>query len=145
MNARSFLLIPAVLALTACGTVVNQAQIDGTLYTRVHMNRYPVVVSAVDGQSTPTWRPMWVEPGRRTLSVDAPPARGFTLPVRKEIAFDVKPCTRYYFGAQRTNALTNAWEFVVDHEEPISACGVGTKTGQNSLFQQHAPRVAQHS
>lgn len=117
----------AVAVLAGCANVVHQSQLGGALYTRVHMNRFPVAIAAVDGASTPTWQPIWIEPGRRALTLDAPPPRGFTLPVRKEVMLDVKPCVRYYLGAQRANALAQAWEFVVDHEEPVPGCTTSAK------------------
>jgi hypothetical protein len=141
---RWFGVVAAIVTLAGCASVVNQAQIEGPLYTRVHMNRFPVVVSAIDGESTPTWRPIWIAPGVRTLTFDAPPPRGFHLPVRKAVRFDVKPCTRYHFGAQRANALSHDWELVVDHEEPIPGCAVGTLKSAQRTLTLADQRVAPH-
>jgi hypothetical protein len=138
-------LAPPVFLLTGCANIVHQSQIDGRLYTRVNINRFPVVIAAVDGVSTPSWQPIWITPEQHTLSVDAPPPRGFTQPVRKEIALDVKPCVRYHLGAQRINALTHAWELVIDHEEPVPGCSfLGARSTQIHGTTVSDHRVALH-
>jgi hypothetical protein len=114
-----------VAALSACASVENVSQLDGRLYSRVNLNRYPLTISRVDGAQVPTWQPVWVEPGTHSLTLDAPPIPGFSDPVRQVVTFTVAPCTRYHLAAQRESRLSKAWTFVVDHQEPVPGCVAG--------------------
>jgi hypothetical protein len=98
-----------------------ESLLDGNLYTRAHINRYPVSIVAVDGQYS-TIAPRAVDAGIRTLTIDAPPIANFREPVRREFTFKVEKCVRYWLAAQRATALTHDFELVIDHAEPISGC-----------------------
>lgn len=98
-----------------------ESLLDGNLYTKAHINRYPVSIVAVDGQYS-TITPRAVDAGVRKLTVDAPPIPNFREPVRKEFTFKVEKCVRYWLAAQRATALTHDFELVIDHAEPISGC-----------------------
>ncbi len=120
-----------IAALSACASVENVSQLDGRLYSRVYLNRYPVTISRVDDAQVPSWQPVWVEPGTHSLTLDAPPIPGFSDPVRQVVSFTVAPCTRYHLAAQRETRLSKQWTFVVDHQEPVPGCLVG-KTAAKS-------------
>jgi hypothetical protein len=98
-----------------------ESLLDGNLHSRVSMNRYPVQIVAVDGNYS-TINPRRVDAGERRLTIDAPPVAGFVQPVRKEFSFKVEKCVRYWLAAQRATSLTQDYELVIDHAEPISGC-----------------------
>ncbi len=116
-----------LLGLFALATLMSgcahqwESVLDGTLYTRTHINRFPVVIAAVDGVSG-LQNPRYIDAGERRLTIDAPPVAGFALPVRKEFTFKVERCVRYWLAAQRASALTQDFELVIDHAEPVPGC-----------------------
>ncbi len=122
----------SLITLSLVGCVSGCAQqwesvLDGNLYTRANLNRYPVLIVAVDGEYS-TITPRRVDAGERRLTVDAPPVAGFREPVRKEFTFRVEKCVRYWLAAQRATSLTSDYELVIDHAEPVAGCApYGTK------------------
>jgi hypothetical protein len=98
-----------------------ESVLDGNLYTRVNVNRYPVSIVAIDGEYS-TINPRRIDAGVRRLTIDAPPVANFALPARKEFTFTVEKCVRYWLAAQRANALTQDFELVIDHAEPVPGC-----------------------
>jgi hypothetical protein len=117
---------PAVLAVSATAALAGcahqwESTLDGNVYTRAHINRFPVSITAVDGAYS-TINPRQVDAGERRLTIDAPPVAGFREPVRKEFTFKVEKCVRYWLAAQRATALTQDFELVIDHAEPIAGC-----------------------
>ncbi|TAG45887.1 MAG: hypothetical protein EAZ30_14245 [Betaproteobacteria bacterium] len=111
----------AFLALSAGCAQQWESVLDGTLYTRTHMNRFPVVIVAVDGVHS-LQNPRYIDAGVRRLTIEAPPVAGFAMPVRREFTFTVERCVRYWLAAQRANALTQDFELVIDHAEPVPGC-----------------------
>lgn len=114
----------AVLApvLAACATPYTHSELRGERYYRTPIDTYPVVVSRIDGRSTPLRAPALVEPGRRTLLVQGPPTPTSRLGEQVQIDLDVKPCTRYYLVAVKQTPLSNDFHVRVDHEETIAGC-----------------------
>lgn len=110
----------SVAAISGCAHQW-ESLIDGNLYTRTHLNRFPVSIVAVDNEYS-TITPRRVDSGERRLTVDAPPVANFTIPVRKEFTFKVEKCVRYWLAAQRATSLTQDFELVIDHAEPIAGC-----------------------
>jgi hypothetical protein len=113
--------LAAVLALAGCATKTF-SYIDGNKWYQAEMNTFSVIVLDVDGRSD-TRNPVMVEPGRRVIRVQAPPAPGFTYGETRSITIDVKPCTRYYLKAVKKNSLEQDFTPMVDYEDPISGCG----------------------
>jgi hypothetical protein len=113
----------AIIGIGAMSGCAHQWEslIDGNLYTKAHINRYPVSITAVDGDYS-TINPRRVDAGIRKLTVDAPPVAGFNQPVRKEFEFKVEKCVRYWLAAQRASSLTQDFVLVIDHAEPIAGC-----------------------
>lgn len=119
-----FLLVGAMSATAGCAQQW-ESVLDGNLYTRTHLNRYPVSITAVDDVYS-TQNPRYVDSGMRKLVVHAAPVAGFTQPVRREFDFKVERCTRYWLAAQRASALSQDFELVIDHVEAVPGC---TPTG----------------
>jgi hypothetical protein len=117
---HSIIMMTATAALSGCAHQW-ESTLDGNMYTRVHINRFPVSITAVDGEYSAI-TPRRVDAGERRLIVDAPPVAGFREPVRKEFTFKVEKCVRYWLAAQRATALTQDFELVIDHAEPIGGC-----------------------
>ncbi len=114
------LLLLATAALSGCAHQWDSV-LDGRLYTRTNLHRYPVSITAVDGEYS-TIVPRRVDAGVRRLTIDAAPVAGFHLPVRKEFTFRVEKCVRYWLAAQRTSAYAQDYELVIDHAEAVPGC-----------------------
>ena len=95
--------------------------LDGRLYTRTYLHRYPVSIVAVNGEYS-TFVPRRVDAGTLRLTVDAPPIAGFHLPERKEFTFHAEKCVRYWLVAQRAGPLTRDFDLVIDHAEAVPGC-----------------------
>jgi len=110
----------AVFALAGCATPPF-SYIDGNRYFRTDYHAYSVIVLDVDGRSD-VRNPVMVEPGRKVIRVQGPPATGFSWGEIRTLALDVKPCTRYYLKAVKKNSLEQDFEPQVDYVEPIAGC-----------------------
>jgi hypothetical protein len=95
--------------------------IDGRVYTRTNLYRYPVRIVSVDGEYS-TLEPRRVSAGEHRLVVDAAPVAGFHLPDRREFTFRTEKCVKYWLVAQRASALSHDFELVIDHAEPVPGC-----------------------
>jgi hypothetical protein len=117
---KSIAVMTALASLSGCAQQW-ESILDGNLYTRASMNRFPVQIVAVDGEYS-TISPRRVDAGMRRLTIDAPPVANFRDPVRKEFMFKVEKCVRYWLAAQRATSLTPDFELVIDHAEPVPGC-----------------------
>ena len=117
-------LIAAVALISACTTT--QSALDGKPFSRVDPKLLPVIVSKVDGESR-TGNPVWVEPGRRVITLSAAPALGGYLSVDRTFTVEVGVCERVVFGARREVLLRDAFEPVVVEREALSGCVVAKK------------------
>ena len=95
--------------------------LDGRLYTRTHLHRYPVSIVAVDGEYS-TFVPRRVNAGVHELLIDAAPTIASYLPDRKAFMFKTEKCVRYWLAAQRTSNYTREYELVIDHAEAVPGC-----------------------
>ena len=95
--------------------------LDGRLYTRTHLHRYPVSIVAVDGEYS-TFVPRRVDAGVHELLIDAAPTIASYLPDRKAFTFKTEKCVRYWLAAQRTSRYSRDYELVIDHAEPVPGC-----------------------
>jgi len=120
-RTRSRSLLGTTLLLAAGCAQQWESVLDGTVYTRTHINRYPVAITAVDGVYS-LQNPRYVDAGTRRLTVEAPPVGGMREPVRKEFDFKVERCVRYWLAAQRATALSPDFELVIDHAEVVPGC-----------------------
>ena len=111
--------IAAAVLLAGCGTTYSQ--LDGNRYHRAQIDTYPVAIVEVDGGSE-LRNPVYVDPGLRQVTVQAPPGGAGGYGERQTIALDVKPCTRYWLVAVKENPLSSRFTAKVDHQETISGC-----------------------
>ncbi|MEO8935434.1 MAG: hypothetical protein ABI277_12135 [Burkholderiaceae bacterium] len=118
---RLFAAAVAAAALVGCTTAPLSFINDQQVYHKTVLNRYPLVVTAVDGAST-AFRPVPIAPGPHLLTMDAAPVAGFSQPVQKVYPMTIAPCTRYYVAAQRTSPLVQDWNLVVEETWPVSGC-----------------------
>ena len=82
----------------------------------------PATVMKIDGKLVRAGRQEPVDPGKHSVEVSVPGARGMSNPERQVVEVDAKPCTRYYFAAKRSSPTDNDWKAYVDREEPIGEC-----------------------
>ena len=115
-----FLLFLVVAILGGCAHQWDTV-LDGRLYTRTNLHRYPVSIVAVNGEYS-TLVPRRVDAGMLRLTVDAPPIHGFYLPERKEFTFRAEKCVRYWLAAQRAGSLSRDFELVIDHADVVPGC-----------------------
>jgi hypothetical protein len=86
----------------------------------------PVIVNRVDGKTT-TRSQTVVEPGKRAITVDLPPRKGFHQATQATFDLEVKPCVRYYVVARLESSLSQNWIPVVRSEERIGECAAKFK------------------
>ena len=111
----------AATGLSGCATDYHYSQISGRKYYVSEIDTYSISILRVDGRST-ILHPTPVDPGRRMILVQGPPD-GVSLEGRqREIAIDVKPCTRYYLVAVKNTRLSSDFDVRVDYEEPVGGC-----------------------
>jgi len=111
----------AATGLSGCATDYHYSQISGRKYHVSEIDTYSISILRIDGRST-ILHPTPVDPGRRMILVQGPPD-GVSLEGRqREIALDVKPCTRYYLVAVKTTRLSSDFDVRVDYEEPVGGC-----------------------
>jgi len=111
-----------VSALSGCASLdYHYSQISGRKYHVSEIDTYSISILRIDGRST-ILHPTPVDPGRRMILVQGPPD-GVSLEGRqREIALDVRPCTRYYLVAVKTTKLSSEFDVRVDYEEPVGGC-----------------------
>ena len=110
----------AVAALTGCAHQW-ESVLDGRLYTRTHLHRYPVSIVAVDGEYS-TFVPRRIDAGVHELLIDAAPTIASYLPDRKAFTFTAEKCVRYWLAAQRTSDYSRDYDLVIDHAEAVPGC-----------------------
>ena len=120
MRRRSHL-ITALLAavLASCSTYPeNASYLYGELLYPTNIHTYPIVITAIDGQSTVSRLvPVPVEPGERIIQLLAAPVGGFRFPETRELRLKVEPCKRYFIVAERDHSLQHNWRPVMEHVE----------------------------
>jgi hypothetical protein len=114
-------LVAAAAVLGGCAADYHYSQLYGTRYHVAAMDTYPVVVSKIDGKSTPLAGPVLAEPGPHLVAVTAAD-RVHTFPVERSLQLQVEPCTRYYLVAVKTSPLASEFTVKVDYEEPVAGC-----------------------
>ena len=82
----------------------------------------PATVMKIDGQQARIGKNDPVPPGKRSVEVSVPGARGMSNPERQVVEVNAAPCTRYYFAAKRSSPTAHDWKAYVDREEPIGEC-----------------------
>ena len=98
------------------------SEVTGARYSRVTMNRSPAIIKSIDGRNYTT-RVIKIEPGKRTVVVQAPPRQG--LPgIDKNLPLDIAPCKRYYINAQFDSSVGPQWKPVIAYVERIAGCKI---------------------
>ena len=123
---KTRLLLPlavAAAALAGCATTP-YSELYGYRYYVTNIDTYSVIVSKVDGKSTPLRMTTLVDPGLHKIVVQGPPTVTNRYGEEREISLDVKPCTRYYLVARKDNRLSNDFEVKIDYVEPVPGCAV---------------------
>ncbi|MGA0609917.1 hypothetical protein [Caldimonas sp. KR1-144] len=120
---RALCLATAGLLLAGCATGYHYSELRGQRYFKAPIDTYPVIISKVDGKSTPIGGPVLVDPGQRAVTLQGPPGGAGKRNVDEvTLNMDVKPCTRYYIVAVKDNALNVDFKPKVDYEESIAGC-----------------------
>ncbi len=115
-------IVLAAAGLAACATPdYHYSQISGQRYHAAQIDTYPVSILRIDGRST-ILHPTPVDPGLRKILVQGPPDGVSREGRQREIALDVKPCTRYYLVAVKANRLSSDFDVKVDYQEPVGGC-----------------------
>ncbi len=120
---KRFLLIPMLAATTALAGPFDQPYAIITTDSRASADPllHPVIVNRVDGENAVDHRAI-VAPGRRKITVDLPPRKGFHLPTQRTLELQVKPCVRYHLAAKLATSGGQEWRPVVRSEERIGEC-----------------------
>ncbi len=123
MSQRS-VMVGAALAAAAllAGCATSYSQLSGQRYHKATIDTYPVAIVSVDGESAPLRLPVYVEPGTRRVTVQAPPGGAQSYGDQQTLTLDVKPCTRYWLVAVKENRLSGRFTPKVDYAEPIAGC-----------------------
>jgi hypothetical protein len=82
----------------------------------------PAFVVKIDGRNVSIDRSEPAAPGKRTVVVSIPGAKGMSNPSRATLTVDAKPCTRYYLAARRSSPTARDWSAFVAASESISEC-----------------------
>lgn len=130
--ASVMLLVCAASALTACSTPQKFSYLDGYRWSRAEINTYDTYIVSVDGKSYTYNSKIMVDPGRHHIVFQTQAADGLKFSPQVALDIDIKPCTRYWFEAKRTNSLDNNFEPRVNWTIPIQGCGVEPSTAMGS-------------
>lgn len=87
-----------------------------------------VTVSRVDGESVVRSR-AYVGPGTRTVTVDLPPRKGFSLGTQENFELVASPCMRYQLAARLDTGTGERWVPIVRSAETIGECLTKFKGG----------------
>ena len=98
------------------------SQLDGSRYHRTTIDTYPVAIVKIDGASNLRSNPVYVEPGRRQVTVQGPPGGAHSIGDQETLALDIQPCTRYWLVAVKESPLAQRYTVKVDHQEAIGSC-----------------------
>lgn len=110
------------LASLAGGCATSYSRLEGDRYFLTNLDTYPLIVTRIDGESTPLHGPVLVEPGRHEVTVQAFPTRYQRSGEQRTITLDVAPCTRYWLVAVKRGPLSTDFTVRVDYQEAITGC-----------------------
>ena len=88
-----------------------------------------VIVNRVDDETIMTGNKAVVAPGKRQVTIDLPPRKGFKQATQTTFEIDAKACTRYYVAAKLDTPTTQTWTPIVRSEEAIGECRKKFKVG----------------
>lgn len=119
--SRTALAALAVAFLAAACATAPLSFVDGHPFGHATLNRYPVRIVAVDGQTT-FRQPVPVAPGPHTIIAEAAPGSGPNLQLQKAFVLNIEPCTHYHLAADRESPLLAEWTLVVESKDKVGAC-----------------------
>ena len=121
---RVILALSAAIAVAAaaCAATEPFAYLNGPRWSRVELNTFDTRIVSVDGVTRLQNELLPVQPGIRTIVLEAPPAAGFLLPEQRTLVLNVEPCKQYWFEAKRTNPLSQDFEPRVNYSAEIAGC-----------------------
>lgn len=88
----------------------------------------PVIVNRVDGESVIRSKAV-VAPGKRQVTVDLPPRKGFSLGTQATFELEASPCMRYHVAAKLDTETGQRWQPVIRSSETIGECLTQFKGG----------------
>ena len=115
----------AATMVAACATTEAFSYLNGFRWKRAELNTFDARIVSVDGVTRLQNADLPVEPGIRTIVLEAPPAAGFHQGEQRAIVLNVEPCTKYWFEAKRINPLSQDWEPRVNYSDRIAGCKAG--------------------
>lgn len=119
---KRMLILLAVLP-AGCQTVgPTWSELSGARYHMTIADRRPVMITAIDGASTPLRGRIDVAPGRHEIEVESFRHGIFRGGYRERLVIDVAPCRRYYINAQYRDPVQPNYQPVVDEVEVIAGC-----------------------
>ena len=117
----------ASMLLASCATIgPTWSELSGArYYNRTILDRRPLIIERVDGESTPVRVPIKIAPGRHEITVSSLRHGEFRGGILSQLTLDIEPCKRYYINAQYPDPVQPRYTPVVDYVEPISGCRPG--------------------
>ena len=82
----------------------------------------PAFVMRIDGKYVKIGTNDPVAPGNREVELSIPGTPGSSQSTRVTLTVEARPCTRYYFAAQRSSRTARDWKAFVAASEPIREC-----------------------
>ena len=120
------LVMLAPCLLVGCQTIgPTWSELTGVRYHPAVMDRQAVIVSKVDGESTPLRGPIKIAPGRHEIVVESLRHGSFAGGYQERLTLDIEPCKRYYINAQYEDRIRPRYAPVVDEVELIAGCRPG--------------------
>ena len=119
--SRTLLPALAVTFVAAACATAPLSFVDGRPFTHATLNRYPLHIVAIDGQ-TYFRQPVPVAPGPHTIVAEAAPGSGPNLRLQKAFVLNIEPCTHYHLAADRESPLLAEWTPVVESTDKVGDC-----------------------
>jgi hypothetical protein len=82
----------------------------------------PAFVMRIDGKYVKIGTNDPIPPGSHEVELSIPGTPGSSQSTRVKMSIEAKPCTRYYFAAQRSSRSARDWTAFVAGSEPIGEC-----------------------
>lgn len=130
MQRSRFAPLAAVAAMAllgaGCATTDTFSQLTGNRWHKAELNTYDVAIISVDGKHyiERPGTPVMIDPGPRTIVLQAPAVAGFRYGEQRALKLDVQPCTKYWLEAKKAGPLSQDFEPRVNYTEKIAGCGV---------------------
>ncbi|WP_077037035.1 hypothetical protein [Pelomonas sp. KK5] len=123
MRLRTWSVLTLAILASACSSL-SKSWLEVDRMQRADMLTFPVRIVSVDGQILfgENHIRLNVDPGLRSLVLEAAPAELSNVVVQKSYSFAVQPCTSYVLGARRASTTARDWELVVVDKTVDAKC-----------------------